>query len=287
MAAIGQQHHRELVLAPMTSADLPAAVVLSRDVGWPHRLEDWQFVLSVGEGLAGHVGGALAATAMWWPYEQRLTRIGMVIVDPRMQRSGLGRALMTAVLGQIDTPMMLNATEAGAPLYRDLGFEDAGLIHQHQGTASSVPPVEIRSGERIRPAGRRDLEALIELDADASGVRREKVIAGLIEHAEVVVLDAEGRTAGFAFFRRFGRGHVVGPVVAADPLAARALIAHWVGSKAGMFMRIDVPESTDLTGWLDAVGLVQTSVARTLARGSSPYPKGKSRLFALANQALG
>ena len=33
----------------MSEADLPAAHELSRAVAWPHRLEDWQFVLSVGE----------------------------------------------------------------------------------------------------------------------------------------------------------------------------------------------------------------------------------------------
>src|SRR6476620_1417001 len=32
----------------MATRDLPAAQALSREVNWPHRLEDWQFVHSVG-----------------------------------------------------------------------------------------------------------------------------------------------------------------------------------------------------------------------------------------------
>ncbi len=34
---------------PMVAADLPAAAGLSRAVGWPHRLEDWQFAFQLGQ----------------------------------------------------------------------------------------------------------------------------------------------------------------------------------------------------------------------------------------------
>lgn len=284
---IEQQSRRDLSLVDMTSADLVAATSLSRDVGWPHRIEDWQFVFSLGHGLAGYIGDRLVATAMWWPYDHRITRIGMVIVDPGLQRSGIGRSLMNAVLDRIDSPMVLNATAPGGPLYRRLRFVDCGAICQHQGTTSSVPLAVLRAGERIRPAGRGDLKTLIDLDAAASGVRRDTIISALTLHAEAVVLDARGRTAGFAFFRRFGHGYVIGPVVAEDGQSARALIAHWVGSKAGMFMRIDVPEQAGISDWLDALGLVQTSRARTLCHGHCPVPVGTAQIFALINQALG
>jgi GNAT superfamily N-acetyltransferase len=287
MAVIEQRNRHILRLSNLTSADLAAAASLSRDVGWPHRLEDWQFGLSLGEGVAGYVDQSLVATAMWWRYERRITRIGMVIVDPKMQRLGVGRSLMHAVLDRIDTPMVLNATETGELLYRRLGFEECGAIRQHQGTAPSVPLAILRPGERIRPSGRRDMQTLINLDAAACGVRREKIIAALLGYTESVALDADGRTVGFALFRRFGHGYVIGPVVAQDELAARALIAHWVGSKAGKFMRIDVPDNGPLSDWLGALGLVQTSVVKTLRRGPLPTPEGQAHLFALVNQALG
>jgi GNAT superfamily N-acetyltransferase len=281
------QDLRKLRLESMTPADLAVAVSLSRDVGWPHRLEDWQFALSLGNGLAAHIEDNLVATAMWWPYESRLTRIGKVIVDPKLQRYGIGRTLMHAVLENLGAPLVLIATEAAEPLYRKLGFEDGGAICQHQGTPSSVPLALLRPGERIRPSGRRGLATLINLDAAATGVRRESVISALTSHAEAVVLDADGRTVGFAFFRRFGRGHVIGPVVAHDEQAARTLITHWIGSKAGMFIRIDVPEESRLSGWLDELELVQTSRANVLHRGLLPTPTGQAQLFALTNQALG
>jgi hypothetical protein len=54
-----------------------------------------------------------------------------------------------------------------------------------------------------------------------------------------------------------------------------------------MFMRIDVPEASGLSGWLDELGLVQTGRAKTLSMGSIPKRSGHLRAFALANQALG
>lgn len=272
----------------MTGADLAAAQGLSREVHWPHRVEDWQFVLSLGSGLVAYAGDRLVGTAMWWPYTPGIARIGMVIVDPAMQRAGIGRALMRGVLDRLDAAtMLLNATEAGAPLYRQIGFAEAGTIIQHQGASFSVPLVPLAAGERIRPMGRNDAARLIELDAMAGGARRDDVITALIEHGEAVVLDRRGETVGFAFYRRFGRGHVVGPVVARDPDGARALIAHWVGSNAGMFVRIDIPAGSGLSDWLDELGLVRTGAALAMVRGPAPRPSGGYGHFAIVNQALG
>src|SRR5262245_38354209 len=253
----------------MAARDLPAAQALSREVNWPHRLEDWQFVHSVGQGLVAYSGDQLVGTAMWWSYENRIVRLGMVIVDPTIQRSGIGRALMLGILDRITEPtVMLNATKQGETLYRQLGFLGVGSIVQHQGASFSAPLVPLREGERIRPLGRNELARLVELDAAACGVRREGGIAALIENGEAVVLDDAGETVGFAFYRRFGRGHVIGPVVARDTASAKALIAHWIGSNAGMFMRIDVPGESGLSNWLEELGLARVDNVVTMVRGA-------------------
>jgi GNAT superfamily N-acetyltransferase len=275
-------------LRTLTATDLPAAAELSRAVQWPHRLEDWQFVLPLGHGLAAYTGDRLLGTAMWWVYAGAVTRVGLVLVDPNVQRAGIGRALMAAALDRIATPaIVLNATDAGAPLYGKLNFLETGAIIQHQGTSGTVPLASLRAGERIRPLGRNDTTRLIACDAAAGGVPRPGVIEALIEQAEGVILDDGGETAGFAFCRRFGRGLVIGPFVARDPMAAKALIAHWVASHAGKFMRIDVPADSGLSPWLDELGLTRCDPVTTMCRGSAPEPAGPVKVFALVTQALG
>jgi GNAT superfamily N-acetyltransferase len=272
----------------MAARDLPAAQALSREVNWPHRLEDWQFVHSVGQGLVAYSGDQLIGTAMWWSYEKRIVRLGMVIVDPTIQRSGVGRALMLGILDRITEPtVVLNATKQGETLYRQLGFQGIGSIIQHQGASFSAPLVPLRAGERIRPLGRNELARLVALDAAACGVAREGVIAALIENGEAVVLDDAGETVGFAFYRRFGRGHVIGPVVARDTASAKALIAHWIGSNAGMFMRIDVPGESGLSEWLEALGLARVDNVVTMVRGTPLKQASGFHVFGAVNQALG
>ncbi|HYS87402.1 MAG TPA: GNAT family N-acetyltransferase, partial [Bradyrhizobium sp.] len=125
------------------------------------------------------------------------------------------------------------------------------------------------------------------LDAAACGAPRESLIAALIESGEAIVLDDAGETVGFAFYRRFGRGHVIGPVVARDTASAKALIAHWIGSNAGMFMRIDVPGQSGLSDWLDELGLARVGNVLTMARGMPLKPAGGFHVFGVVNQALG
>jgi GNAT superfamily N-acetyltransferase len=128
-----------LQLTPLRAADLPAATELSRDVQWPHRLEDWQFVLALGQRLVAYAGDRLVGAAMWWACEHAVTGIGMVLVDPKSQRTGIGRTLMGAVLDRIVTPaIVLNATDAGELLYRKLDFRSTAVINQHQGTSGAV-----------------------------------------------------------------------------------------------------------------------------------------------------
>ena len=54
-------------LRGMTEEDLGAASGLSKVLGWPHRLEDWDFMLRLGRGLVSTLeSGEIIGTIMWW-----------------------------------------------------------------------------------------------------------------------------------------------------------------------------------------------------------------------------
>jgi GNAT superfamily N-acetyltransferase len=275
-------------ISPLTAHHLPEAQLLSRAVGWAHRLEDWQFAHAIGHGLAATAGGQLVGTTMWWTYDDKVARIGLVIVDRTLQRSGIGRALMLGTLERIRAPsVMLNATLPGEPLYRRLGFEGIGSIVQHQGTPPAAPSLTLRAGERIRPLQRNDLARAVQLDADASGGERAHVIGALFENGEGVVLDDARGIAGFAFTRRSGRGHTIGPVIARDAAGAKALIGHQIGGGTGTFMRIDVPGGCGLSDWLQATGLARVDEVVTMVRGAPPARADEFHGFSIVSQALG
>lgn len=274
---------------PLTAGDLPAAHELSVAVKWPHRREDWEFALNLGTGVGAEDHGTLLGTALHWKFGADHASLGMVIVAPEQQGRGIGRDLMTRTMDALgERTTFLNATPAGQPLYEKFGFKAIGSIHQHQGTGGAHPPaVQLAPGERIRPLGARDPGRLSALLNRAAGYDRTQVLGALLNVAEGVVIDRDGEPVGFALMRRFGRGHVIGPLVAPHIEGAQALISHLVGSNEGKFVRIDVNGNSGLSDWLDGLGLQQVDAVVTMVRGAAPQPESDVRVFAITNQALG
>lgn len=109
----------------------------------------------------------------------------------------------------------------------------------------------------------------------------------LLDVANGIALDRDGELLGFALFRRFGRGHVIGPVIAPDARRAQALISHWLALNEGMFVRLDLPSDSGLSDWLEGLGLPRVDTVVAMARGAVPVGDPALRAFAIVSQALG
>lgn len=276
-----------VLLRPMGAGDLPAAHALSAKARWPHRLVDWEFAFACGEGLVAERDCELVGTAMRWRWGELHSTVGLVIVADHCRGRRIGQRLMLGVLDGLDGSVLLHATADGRGLYERLGFAAAGEIRQHEGKALHAPLVALDPGVRLRPASRNDLRRLAELDRSARGMPRAALVRRLLDAGDTVVLDRDGRAEGFAVLRRFGRGHVIGPVVAPDVAGAKALISHWVNQRAGKFLRIDVDVATGLTTWLETLGLKRAGGPAAMVRGLPLQVSASARLFALAGQAMG
>ncbi len=271
----------------MTEHDQPAARALSQAVRWPHRPEDWQFVLRLGSGFVAETGDTVVGTALCWKQGSRHGSLGMIIVSPEHQGKGIGRGLMNLVLEELgERCALLIATPAGQPLYESLGFKAIGAIHQHQGTMTTRARAALPEGENVRLAEPADVARIIELANRATGMSRDELLKQLAAIGELAVLERRGELAGFAVMRRFGRGHAIGPLVAPDSESAKALIAHWSGAYAGSFVRIDVTADSGLGAWLAEAGLPQVDAGVTMARNGVPARDETVRQFAIVNQAL-
>lgn len=278
-----------VVLRTMTAADLPQAHAMSAELRWPHRPVDWEHVFAHSQGLVAERDGKIIATAQRWLWGDRHATIGLVIVSPACQGRRIGHRLMSALLeGMDDHSVLLQATAEGRGLYERLGFVRVGEIRQHQGVAAPAPLIALPAGWRLRPAGLNEASALHKLDEDARCMPRAALIDDLLAQADAcVVLDHEGTQKGFAILRRFGRGHVIGPVVAPDAEGAKALIAHLAGMNAGRFTRIDIDFDSGLAEWLEGIGLLRVDAPTTMVRGAPlQRPAGAPQLFAIVTQAL-
>jgi len=274
-----------LTFRPLQVDDLPQACELSQQVRWPHRLEDWQFSLALGRGLAVCDGGRLVGVAIHWDYTTCAT-MGLIIVADSHRQRGLGSRLVADALAAISAPAVaLHATPDGAGVYARQGFVATGQLCQHQGTAIALT-AQLPAGATLRPATADDLDILHALDQRACGMSRRRLLAAVLQHGQGVMLEQDGQAQGFALTRRFGRGIVIGPVVAANTDAARALIAHWLAEYTGQFVRIDVPTDAGLADWLAEAGLVGIDTCARMTRGPAPAGDGSVRTYSLVSQAL-
>lgn len=263
---------------------LDAAVELSRQAGWPHRKEDWRLVLSLSKGFVALDHGRVVGTAMATLFGDSCATVNMVIVDETMRGKGLGRKLMQAALDAAEgRECRLIATADGLPLYEKMGFVANGEVLQHQGIVKQTE----------KPAGVEWLSSvnateLATLDRQAFGADRTSLFAALADSARFAVLKNNGTVAGFAALRAFGRGEVIGPVVAANAEDATKLIAFILSERTGAFVRVDTTPDTGLAPWLTEHGLAHVGSGIPMRR-ASPGMKTETiyKKFALTSQALG
>src|ERR1700733_11291194 len=116
----------------LEASDVPQGLALSRAVGWNQTPADWALVIEMNpQGcFAMECDGTLVATTTTIRYGTELAWIGMVLTHPEFRGRGYARALMCAAVDHLSdvATVKLDATEMGAPLYRQLGFEEDGVI---------------------------------------------------------------------------------------------------------------------------------------------------------------
>ncbi|WP_439369845.1 GNAT family N-acetyltransferase [Bradyrhizobium sp. PMVTL-01] len=282
----GERNNEAAVLLPFARAHLEGALKLSQEMGWPYRIEDWDVALQLGHGFVLQRAGVVIGTAAWWPYGATHASAGMIIVAKAAQGRGYGARLMDALLASaLPRTIALNSTAEGIALYGRRGFVPIGVIHQHQGIPSEAREAP-RSG-RVGSMAASDFEAMVRLDREATGWERHRMLDRLVQSGDGYVLHRDGMPRGYAISRLFGRGHVIGPVVAESPADARALIEAALVRLGPRFVRIDTSATSQLGAWLERIGLHQVSHATTMILGAPTPSTGPARSFAIANQSFG
>lgn len=270
------------MIGALGPGDAAAAAALSASFGWPHRVADWEAFLALGHGVGWRDGEGLGGTALWFPLDDTHASIGLVQVAVALQGRGLGRRLMRAAMeAAAPRSLVLHATAEGAALYASLGFRAGEGVEQWQGTFTgmSAPDMPVRRG------GTADRAAIGYLDRAATGLARGAVLEAWLADSASALAEPDAAPVGYALRRRFGRGTLIGPLVAPDAATAAALVAAL--AEPG-FLRLDLPVAgLPLAGRLAAAGLCRVASVRAMTTGCWPAPVGPAWRMALGSQAVG
>ncbi len=233
-------------LRQMSHGDIPGAVALCAAAGWTQQAPDWERLLNWspdGCFVLVEPDGEIIGTVSTTPYDTALAWIGMMIIKPVHQRQGLGRQLMRAVLDHLiargTERIMLDASEAGRPLYTKLGFRELGKVERWEGKASTY------LGARGRPLQDKDLPALLELDQHLFGVDRSILLTDMIrEFPDLAWVDYEqNQLEGYLLGRRMRNGIHLGPWMSWSARAAEHLLRAAFEQLQGQSITLNIPDN--------------------------------------------
>src|SRR5450755_2997758 len=172
-----------LSLVALTLADVAGGLALSGAAGWNQTADDWAFFIQQGHATGFRTAsGALIATAAALAYSGGLGWISMVLVANDWRHRGFASSLMEGSVKRLQSlhiAPVLDATPAGEPVYRQLGFRAGFHFERWEGTRppDTVAPPEVSD---VRAAEASDLDAIAALDQAANGIGRRPLLRNLL-----------------------------------------------------------------------------------------------------------
>jgi GNAT superfamily N-acetyltransferase len=281
-----------VAIRAMAPSDVAAALRLSRANGWNQTEADWRFLLDENHGrfVVAVRDGVVVGTGGASCYAKRLAWMCMILVDAEVRGRGIGSAIVSAVQDRLTDVQTvgLDATPSGRPVYERLGFAATSGLARVGGSATDAA----RAGGQVetRPVASRDLETIVTLDPEAFGADRSRAIRWADGRAPALawcVVDGGG-IVGYCFGREGDRAVHIGPLVAPDVVAARALVARAAAASGAREIMLDVP--TAAPGWMAALqdaGLREERPFVRMYRAGARPPGRRDVVFGVFGPELG
>ena len=276
-----------LVPGLLGEGDVDSGLALSDGAGWNQTGDDWRIFIRHGRTIGLRDGkGRWVATAAALPYGNDHGYVSMVLVADDWRHRGLASRLMDDCVAHLRASgivPLLDATPAGAAVYRRIGFVSGFEIDRWERPARAAPD------RPDAPAPALDLEALCDLDRAATGLERRFLLADFLSRPATRAWQSDdGR--GFVLARAGRRATQIGPLVAADERQAAGLLATAIdaASDAGRPIFLDLPrEHRQLADRLERQGFVRQRPFVRMSLGAGEAPRLGAGLFVLAGPEFG
>jgi len=270
--------NRYFKIRPMRSNDLDQAFSLSKAEGWNQTEKDWRFLLEDQHNkcLVAEFDNNVAGTATALNHSDEVAWIGMVLVDKSLRGQGIGKMLLSAIIEALKQirSIKLDATPAGEPLYRNLGFIEEYKIFRM--TNSSLNEFnKLENDIKPQPMDHVSFSEIAKLDSEIFGTDRTILLKYLFQDypEKAFLMEQNHKTDGYIFGRDGVRFNYIGPVSALSSESARILIAKALETLEHKPVALDIPEDKeDLIKWLESLGFVRQRQFIRMYLGKNYYP---------------
>jgi hypothetical protein len=220
-------------------------------------------------------------------YQKKFSWIGMVLVDPKARRQGIGTKLLEKAIDILSSEktIKLDATPAGREVYRRLNFIDEYplsrmLIDLVRGTHQSDETIAMHAD---------DLENIISFDEKIFGANRLTLLRDLYTRAPYLAFlkKRDGDITGFCLGRTGYNFTQIGPVISDCVEDAMSLVRTALQAIKGPVI-IDIPHhSKEWVLWLTSIGFIEQRPFVRMYRGSNSTPGRMKNHFAILGPEFG
>ena len=281
----------DLIIRQMLPEDIPDAMRLKTIAGWNQTENDWKLYLEINpEGcFTAVINGRVIATVTTINFENILSWIGMMLVDPEFRRKGIASRLMQHAmewLSECET-IKLDATPAGKKVYDTLGFKDEFSLLRM--TTDSLRFNETMNGGTSSVTDENYRE-IAEMDKTVFGAGRMTVLKSLAQSNPETAwkLNRNGILKGYCMGRSGANFYQIGPVVAKTAHDAVELSKAVMNNLTGQAVVIDVPANQhEFLQWLTVSGFTEERPFIRMYYGSNKNPGMPENVFAICGPELG
>jgi GNAT superfamily N-acetyltransferase len=277
----------------MRAADLDQAFGLSLNEGWNQTMNDWKLLFENTENICivAEKDNKVVGTATALNHERKIAWIGMVLVDKSLRGHGAGKMLLENIVDRLQhiESVKLDATPAGEPLYRKLGFIAEHKIFRMTADCLNYSSEIVHSAEPLN-IDIDNLSEITELDRKIFGADRHKLLMKLLSGnpGRAFYIKMDKNPEGYIFGRAGSRFNYVGPVSALNHESARALIHKSIKSLNDKSIAIDILEDkAELISWLESIGFVKQRHFVRMYLKANPYPGNVKNQYLISGPEFG
>lgn len=282
------------ILRPMEQGDVTSAIKLSNAEGWNQTENDWKLFLEDPGNVAvvAECDNKVVGTTTTINYSNHVVWIGMVLVDKEYRGWGISKELLNNIFNKIEPgkSIKLDATPAGQPVYKKLGFEDeyqvARMINLSVSNLSQQVSNDIKQ-VAFQPS---DVSNIIKLDEISFGTNREQLIKYLVREypRKAWPLKRDDYIDGFILGREGSKYHQIGPLVATNLEDAKILVSKSLNDLINKPVVVDVPsDKKELIEWLTSIGFVTQRFFTRMYKDNNNFPGRTDNQYLVAGPEFG
>ena len=286
----------DLSIREMRPSDLKALMQIKNAENWNQTEEDWLFLIKSNPQycLVAVSENKVIGTVTAMNYLQSLAWIGMMLVDKKYRGLSISKILLHKLIKRLDTwnSIKLDATPAGVPVYKKLGFVEEYKIDRmvcSKLPAQIIDQEDTKSFEisNIQPV---DIHKLIPLDEAIFGIERSELLHFLLKNKADIGFQIKqgGILKGFIFGREGSNYLQIGPLLADSFAMAKILLKTTFETLGGKPLLVDVlSDQEELKEWLLFKKFIHHRSFTRMYLKTNDYTGEKDKYYLISGPELG